>query len=699
MRIGLLILAMAVFGSVWGNGAKFAQQGSRQRAQYLDCRAEWDGGSLLIRNQRIERRWKIQKGLTYNQSLRDLTTGKEKLLAASDAPSPSPEFAVQGEPLSVTVTAEEWQPVVVENISLKVSVKAEYRSYTLITCFKIYPDTPAITSWLEIEGRTPPPAETSSRKDHYGVEDQKSRVEQTTDLNESFQLEHVHRQLGVVTLMDHTDDKDNLAQVAISLLTNPSRDLVSGALFHLEDQFTKEGIIFLKEAPLPYARPVKSRHDLAWSARQFTFTGLGAGGGAPRRSYPFTTILYTGGAGGRIRALHDYQRRFRAYDPRADEKVWHCTWGDRNRDGRVSEAFLSAELSRLIEIGMDHLYFTDGWQKYPSKNSVIPGGIWENQWAQPDYWDANPTRFPNGLEPLVERARAHGVQVGMWHNPDKTNDYANWEKDVGAILTKRRRYGITNVKFDGVAFFTKQGEDNLLKAMHGVAQGSGGKVAIEIDVTTGLRTGYFSAMQYGFLFLENRYTDLRRYYPHCTLRNLWQLAHYVDPRRLRVEFLNNERRRELYPNDPLAPYQYGFDYVFAVTMFANPLAWFEVTGLSERQAQTLKAMLAVNRRHRQRIHEGNIFPVGAEPSGFDWTGFQSQVPGAKDGYLLVFRELNEQPSGTFTLHLLEPGAYRFERLAGQGESFTARIGKGRQVNISLPKTLSFVLYRYEQESN
>jgi Ni,Fe-hydrogenase I cytochrome b subunit len=66
------------------------------------------------------------------------------------------------------------------------------------------------------------------------------------------------------------------------------------------------------------------------------------------------------------------------------------------------------------------------------------------------------------------------------------------------------------------------------------------------------------------------------------LRNLWKLAHYIDPLRLRMEFLNNTRNTDQYANDPLAPATYSPAYLFAITMIASPLGWFEVSNLPAR---------------------------------------------------------------------------------------------------------------------
>ena len=115
-----------------------------------------------------------------------------------------------------------------------------------------------------------------------------------------------------------------------------------------------------------------------------------------------------------------------------------------------------------------------------------------------------------------------------------------------------------------------------------VTSRSNGNIAFNVDATTDLRGGYFYLNEYGNIFLENRYTDWGNYYPHWTLRNLWQLSEFVPPEKLQIEFLNNTRNLHKYDEeDPLRPSAVPFEYVFAVTMAAQPLAWMEASGLPE----------------------------------------------------------------------------------------------------------------------
>lgn len=179
---------------------------------------------------------------------------------------------------------------------------------------------------------------------------------------------------------------------------------------------TRRGLIFLKLAPLPHARPVKSPWDVrvAEAGRRVTFAGQG---------YPWTIITYSGGRAGRIAAMQDYQRCLRSYEPKRDGMFLSNTWGDRSRDSRVNEKFLLKEVEAGAKLGVDVVQVDDGWQAGKTGNSSFGKGAWGNfRSANPEFWKPHPERFPNGLKPLVDAALENGMKFGLWFGPDAEND-------------------------------------------------------------------------------------------------------------------------------------------------------------------------------------------------------------------------------------------------------------------------------------
>ncbi len=193
-------------------------------------------------------------------------------------------------------------------------------------------------------------------------------------------------------------------------------------------------------------------------------------------------------------------------------------------------------------------------------------------------------------------------------------------------------------------------------------------------------------MEIGPLFVENRYTDWHGYWPHQTLRNLWKLAHYIDPLRLRVEVLNNERNMLLYHDDPLAPFCYAPAYLFAIACFACPLGWFETSGLSDAYLQSVASFVTVWKAHREQIYRGTILPIGQTPDGTSWTGFLSST--ADSHYLLMFRELNTASAFAFAWPWAQE-VYQAETLYGTGSVQV----DGAAVRVEIGEKQSFLFTR------
>jgi alpha-galactosidase len=239
----------------------------------------------------------------------------------------------------------------------------------------------------------------------------------------------------------------------------------------------------------------------------------------------------------------------------------------------------------------------------------------------------------------------------------------------------------------------KAGEVNLRRMFDTVMLVTGNQAIFNLDVTAGKRYGYHYFNQYGNIFLENRYTDWSNYYPHWTLRNLWMLSRYVPAQNLQIEFLNNFRNADKYPpDDMLAPSKLSFEYGFALTMMAQPLAWMEATGLPA-QAFAIGPIIQKYRSIQSDIHRGQIFPIGEEPSGTSWTGFQS-IQGS-EGYLLIIRENNNKPSASISTWLGSNKKVMLTPILGQGLAQTLTTSQEGNILTSLPAKNTYALYRYK----
>jgi hypothetical protein len=251
---------------------------------------------------------------------------------------------------------------------------------------------------------------------------------------------------------------------------------------------------------------------------------------------------------------------------------------------------------------------------------------------------------------------------------------------------------------DGIKLTSKVSEMNLHKLLTTVFRKTKGAVFFNMDTTAEVRNGYFGRGQYGTLFLENRFTgafgSYPNYYPHRTLRNLWMLSKYYPTSRVQMEFLNVKKNEKLYQNDPLAPAVCGIAYAFAVTMMANPLAWMEVTGLSKDSIYILKDMIAAYTKVQGDLLSGHVLPIGEEPLGINWTGFQS-IHTKDTGYIQIIKERNQETSHTYHLWKLRGKTLTLHSIAGSGTQQSVTVDEEGNATFLLEGQFQYALYRYK----
>lgn len=495
-----------------------------------------------------------------------------------------------------------------------------------------------------------------------------------------------HFRLTAVTLSDGSDLRNELVQESEWLL-HPNETLrLRGNLFCLELLETAQQVILLLPEPLPHARPEPSEVDLTVVLDRHTGVHLQTGPG------DWVQLCCGAGPVARARTLQRWQRQQRPDTPiHQRANFLSNTWGDRSRDGRMSHTFIAGEIEAAGRLGVDVVQLDDGWQRGITVNSTraAEGGVWEGFWhADPRFWTPHPQRFPEGLEPLVKLAAAQGVVLGLWFAPDSWNDFVHWEKDADTVLGFYRNWGVRQVKIDGIKVHSALGLRNLRSFIDKVLRESQGEVAFDLDITAETRPGHLGMMSCGPLFVENRYTDWLSYWPHFTLRTVWQLTRWIDPLRLRMEFLNPLRNQALYENDPLGPATYPPETLFATVMCVNPLGWFEVTGLSDPVFAALQPLVNLWRQHRDRMAACTLVPIGGCPDGHNFSGFLMLPPeGSEGGYLLLFRGITA--ADTAEIPLPTPISAVGAVLAGRGSAAC----QGTRLQVSIPECRAFLFAR------
>ncbi len=624
--------------------------------QWEDCSVKFDGQKLEISNSLIHRTWQLGEELI-PQKLTDLQS-KVEWINPTDVVKSSKNW---------TVTIQTSKSKFVEEESLQVNLERKDNGKTYR--IRVFPNTPAV----EVEQLSKPESGPDALVDQLALSDSSDLV------------------FTNVELKDHTDSNHKgLVFPKEFKLTTPFTS--SGNIAFVENCDTQNGLLFIKIAPLPHARASKTDHDFSWDGKTLYWKGPGYNS-ISKHGYPCAVICYSGGRAGRIAASQKYQRALRRYVPGRDGQLLSNTWGDRSRDAKISEEFLKTEIIAGEKFGIDVMQVDDGWQRGTTQNSAVArskSGVWSGFWkADPNFWSPHEERLPNGLDPVAASASKHGLKLGIWYAPDSDDDFGNWERDADRILELHRDHSVTYFKLDSIVMETEIAEHRVSQLMNKVIEESKGEVVIDLDVTAGVRPGYLGAISVGTVFVENRYTDWGSYWPNKTLRNFWQLSEFIDPIRLRMEFLNNFRNIEKYKGADQAPSTYPPAYLFASVMFSSPLAWFEVSELPEKFSQEVAPLVKVWKEHRVNIHQGDMIPIGDVPDGTSWTGFCSIAKDRKSGYAVVFRELNDQSTASIDLPFIDTDK-EIEVLSGDGK---ASLKNGKlEVELAKPRSYLFVKF-------
>lgn len=659
-----------------------------------DCFARLDGDTLRFGNSRIERTAIWNNGHIITVRVVDKKSGKTFTSA-----SKAPDFAVNNsKPSGGTLSTKIVKSDGIRPEHLVATVSYRLGDLEVERDYRLYDNVPAIAVDTRLRGSLNGVADSETNAaDRSNIEHAKDmKVKPVTAVLDRLQLPGNHWHGCAVEFRDITDWNNNLVDERRFISYRKTN--YRGNILIVADGTSHGGFVFLKEAPCSGVQLNYKNADFISDFGSFAVTGLGVGDKdvTPDKwtdTYSSVLCTYGGDETDALRALREYQKQVRILDPSRDEMVMMNTWGDRSQDAKVNEAFCLNELDLAARLGISLFQIDDGWQAGKSPNSAVTKGSFKNIHDNPDYWTPDPQKYPHGLTPIVEKGKKLGIEIGLWFNPSVQNDFADWEKDAATIAGLWKKYGIRMFKIDGLTVNNKKGEENLRKLFDRVLELTDNEVMFNLDATASRRNGYHFFNEYGNIFLENRYTDWGNYYPYQTLRNLWQLSRYVPAERLQIEFLNNRRNDDKYVNDPFAPSAYDFGYLFAVTMAGQPLAWMEASNLSD-EAYRIKPLIDSYRKIQHDFHKGTILPIGDEPSGRSWTGFQS-ILDDNQGYLLVYREANDNPTHLLPTLLPEGKKVTLTPVLGNGSKTTVTTGKNGEISISLPNSNDFSLYKYK----
>lgn len=688
---------------------------------YKDCYYQYQNNKLIVGNASIQREWRIDGAQIIPISLKNKINNDEWLTEDENEPMFRLPFFELDDVEDVEVNHEIDDDYEIAQSHLKIEIELHSKAASVKLTIRIYPNKALIRQEVGLKITKPndmgiADRDKSTVKDNDLLLDANSKHKNEIPHHyvERLPINELHCQWKSVMLRDQTDVNNNLVVEEDGLFYSNEQRFVKGNILFIQKTLSQSGLLLIKESPTPFGQLQYPGHDINMIGKDIYVMGAGIEqndlyGHEYINMYGTCIGLYEGNSFEAQSTLHDYHHAIHRYIPERDFFMMSNTWGDRNRDSGISEGFILAEIKAAAELGITHYQIDDGWQQGITMNSIIPGGKWGDYYSgEENFWAIHSKKFPRGFEPIIEQANKFGIKLGLWFSPDSSHDFEHWEKDAEIILSFFKKYGICHFKLDGIHITSKMGETNYIRMIRQVVMESKGQVHFNQDTTAEKRLGFFGNIQYGSLFIENRYTDFGNYYPHWTLRNIWKLSWYIPVQKLQMEFLNIERNQHQYDqNDPLSPMNLGSLYAFAVTMIANPLAWMEISRLSTVSQTVLQEAIQMYRNIQKELLSGRIFPLGKEPTGRTWTGFQSII-NENEGFLLIFRENNTDNQCLLPLWgdagktiqletLMEMNGRDHLGSTSKNKIHSKQMNDEGKVQFRLEKPNSFILYKYEMK--
>ena len=645
------------------------------------CHAVWSEKELTVGNSLFSRTFALEgHGLK--------TVVFERLGGVSWHRCPTNEFSrpFHGGQVeaNISASAAKWSPAGVEGLQVIVSCGGER------TQLNLFPGVPGVV--VNRPKRALPSPVRDETRNIKAMRENVQSLRRVMAENDTISFAGRHVRSTEVVCRDQTDIRDQVVTKNERLLMNNDRPFtLSLSVLDLYDILRREGLVFARLAPMPTSRPEPVEDFVLTGERGGAVSLLGNG-------YPLVELAYAGGEAGMRRALVAFQRALRPYRPGRDGLFLSNTWGGGNRDSRICEEFLLKEIDAGAKMGVDVIQIDDGWQSGRTQNSdkQVKGGRvkkWNGYWDDPDFWKEDRERFPQGLKFLIDRAAEKGLRFGLWFGPDSSNDAMNWEKDANLLLGYHHRLGIDFFKLDSLKLNSQLALERNRRMFDKMLAESDGAMVFDQDCTAEIRPGFFGLVDIGASFVENRYISRSSYWPHHTLKNLWDLSHVIDPVRLRFEFNNPDRHHDNFKASPLGHGSYSPDTLFATVMASSPLAWMELSDVTDASLTNIAALVKVWKGEREKWHGGVIHPVGGRPDGVSWTGFVSECTDGT-GYALIFREYNAKSDFTFDLESIfgTVGIEVVRVLAGRG---TAADSNGTSLKVSIPRRLDYLWVKFK----
>ncbi len=652
--------------------------------EFQAARAIYANNELTVTTGRVRRTWRWTGRGFATVALGDETTGYAwpcRARTACDWALPGQtDDPPEGELLSLSADRSDDEGFTAPHLSVAADIR--YPAQGLVVRFLVwaYPDACGLRTQLAIR------AEPSRALPWDAI----------TDRVETLPVDPAHcsrRFLGYYNDTQHRNDThlDLLHEVELEHGANPLAGTVWNewaSVLCLEDAREGEGLCLVKES---HKCVNQHGHDTG-HFRLSTPGGVQSTGWGVlpqevipdrfRFAWAHWTVLYAGGDDERERALKSFDRVRYPLDPQRDIYILANIWGGgelhaprRSRDLATADVVRS-EIDSQADLGIDVQQVDDGWQVPPAATAPGKGP-----------WTPDAQRFPGGWGPLAEYARERGVKLGLWA--------AAQDISLEELIAAWEEGGFVQYKLDFVQFGWHGQIEELMGKVRQFVRHTGHGVRVNWDVTENdSRFGYWFGREYGSVYLSNRRAHIPpnvAYRPHTMLRDVWQLAKYVNLHRFQLTVQN-----PALVNPALSDAStYPADYCTAIALMGTPLLFTLTQNFTGEVRDNVRRLLAAYRSVREELYGGIVYPIGDRPDGANWAGFQCVCGEGARGYLLLFREPHsELEHGRLRLRFIRDTTLTLTNLL-TGAARDLRVEPDGEAVFHIPERPGYRLLRYE----
>ena len=142
-------------------------------------------------------------------------------------------------------------------------------------------------------------------------------------------------------------------------------------------------------------------------------------------------------------------------------------------------------------------------------------------------------------------------------------------------------------------------------------------------------------------------------------------------------------------------WKHSHSYEVALGLTGIPV-FFQTTSYYEGKARDeIRDLLALYKQHRKEMFTSYVFAIGEEPNNANWAGFQWYHPERNSGYLMIFRELNnEEQEKQIALRFLAGTRIKLLDIRS-GQEKTVEIDQDGKGAFCVERPADFLFCRYE----